>query len=147
MAALKQFYRIDEVPTSILVAFDRAARKVAAKADQLGISLSQAGAFCALLAAVDVDDAIIAGQALAGAYASKKKERRGFQVPPSVKEFLGAAAKRKGIKVGAVGRLVLIARADRLAETIEEGLALIRADDAAAAAEDAATTTPQEVPA
>ncbi len=124
MAEKLKFYRIDEIPKGVLDRFDAAADEIRTSIRSRGGShVSETAAFVALMRGVDLDDAITVGQALAGAQGpGEERISRGFHIPLAEKTRLVEVANRRGIKVGAIGKLVLIARAERLTETIEAGL-------------------------
>jgi hypothetical protein len=134
------YYGVSDLPKEVGVAFDAAAAEVSRASQARGSGVvSETAAFTALLVAVDLQDAIIAGQAVAAARPGEERvERRGFHVPIELRDRIREAAQAKGVKIGAVGRLVLLARAGRLKETIETGLggapARLQAIEAVAAA-------------
>lgn len=122
-----KYYRADSIPAAVLGRFDVAVKAVSEATDRRGEGqVSQAAAFCALVQAVDLDAEITAGQDLAELYSGEVMDR-GFHLPAVVKASLVRAACRRGIKVGAAGRLVMIACAEQMRETIEAGLAKIEA--------------------
>lgn len=125
-----KYYRAEGVPAGVMTAFDAAVEKLnrAAAADGRG-SLSSARAFSALLRAIDLEEQVIAGQAIPSGGDGPRVDR-GFHVPVAQKERLLALAEKRSIKVGAVGRLVLLAQAAKFQETISLGLALAGAKEA-----------------
>lgn len=123
------FYRIDDIPEEVARSFDAAAGRVSKAASVAGEGrVSQTAALVALLRAVDLQDAVVAGQALASSRPpGEKTVHRGIHVPIEIKERVAEAAKAKGVKLGAVGRLALLARLSRFDETIKTGLIAERA--------------------
>lgn len=127
-AAMKEataYYRIDGLPMPTWKQFEAAVEEVSSAAKARGeAAVSQTEALVALLGAVDLPAAVAAGQAVAAATYNPraKTDDRGFHLPTAVKARLSHVAKARGIKVGAVGRLVLQAHAQDLPTTISRGL-------------------------
>lgn len=123
------YYRIDGLPKPTWKQFEAAVEEVSSAAKARGeTALSQTEALVAVIAAVDLPAAVAAGQAVAAATYSARQETedRGFHLPVAVKQRLSHVAKVRGIKIGAVGRLVLQAHAQDLQNTITRGLTAAR---------------------
>ena len=120
------YYRIDHVPTWLWKQFERAAQQVSDESEARGAgAIAQGACIVAFLQAVNLADATAAGQVVAArAKPDTPKENVGVHVPSTLKQRITTTAKARGLKVGAIGRLVLQAHAQELKELIERGLGI-----------------------
>lgn len=119
----KKYYKMVGVPAPLLQEFEQAVEAISAEARERGErQVSHNAAFSAFLNAVDLPEAVMAGQALVGGYSGEPKTERGFHVDEATKNRLAAVADEKRVLLGAIGALVLVANGGRIRETIEAGL-------------------------
>ena len=127
----RKYYRIDDLPESI----EQELRDAAGAAE-----VPVATAMSYILTGVDLPAAVIAGQLKLAQHAGQPAQAFGFHMSVELKDQLKVAARATGVKLGAVGRLVLIGKTGEIGRAIQDGMrSKMRAARAAAETPAAAT--------
>lgn len=113
MTPEKKYYRIEDLPVKVDEELE-----AAADAGEMPVATALAYIF----SLPDLNALILAGQLKAAAYGGQETKPRGVHLLPERKAAVKSAATATGVKLGAAGRLVLVAKAGHLAQAIQDGM-------------------------